>query len=64
LKSSKDTGVLFKPISIKHNIANVVAVTKDAHDINCEPFTPMFLPKNPEATELTNGKMIIAKHII
>jgi len=42
---------------------NVVIITQQ-HVINCDPLTPIFLPKNPETIDPNNGKTIIAKYII
>ena len=58
------TGILLIPTSKKVNIARVVVITTDAHAIKCDPFTPIFLPKKPEAIELNKGNIIIDKYII
>ena len=64
LKSSIETGILFKPTSKKANIAIIVVVTTDVHVIRCDPFTPIFLPKKPEIIEPNTGNVIITKYII
>jgi len=49
---------------MKANIAiNVVTIT-ELHVIICAPWTPIFLPKNPEMIDPNKGKTIIAKYII
>jgi len=64
LKSFIETGILFKPTSKNANVARAVVVTIDVHAIKCEPLTPIFLPKNPEAIEDNKGNNIIIKYII
>jgi hypothetical protein len=64
LKSCRDTDILFKPTSTNANIESKVVIITDVHVINCEPVTPIFLPKKPEAIEPNNGNNIIAKYII
>ncbi len=41
----------------------VLRITK-LEVINCNPVTPIFLPKRPEAIDSSNGKVIIAKYIL
>ena len=64
LKRFIETGILFKPTSIKATIANKVVTITHVHVINCAPLTPTFLPKKPETIDPNNGKVIIARYII
>lgn len=64
LKSSIDTGALFKPTSRKAKVARHVVISTDEHVINCAPLTPTTLPKKPDTIEPNMGKVIIAKYII
>jgi hypothetical protein len=56
--------MLFKPASRKVNVARIVVVTIDVQVMICEPVTPIFLPKKPEAIEPNRGNIIIIKYII
>ena len=64
LKSFTETGMLFKPTSIKASVAKIVVVITDVHAIICDPLTPIFLPKKPEEIEPNKGNIIIIKYII
>jgi hypothetical protein len=64
LKFSMYTGILFIPTSINAKIESIVVSTNDAQAIKCEPFTPTFLPKNPDIMEANKGNIIIVKYII
>ena len=55
-----DTGILFKPTSIKAIIANIVVIITLIHVIICAPLTPTFLPKKPDTIDPNKGKIIIA----
>ena len=61
LKSCTDTGILFKPTSMKDNTEMIVVITTV---MNWDPVTPTFLPKNPEIIEPNKGSIIIVKYII
>ena len=58
------TGILFNPTSAKVKIANIVVVITQPHVINCDPLTPIFLPKKPDTIDPNKGKIIKAKYII
>lgn len=58
------TGILLKPTSKKHNIANIVVIITHEDVINCAPLTPTFLPKKPDTIDPNNGKIIILKYIL
>ena len=58
------TGILFIPTSIKVRYANKVVISIQVQVTNCEPFTPIFLPKNPETIEPNKGNIIIVIYII
>ena len=45
-------------------IASIVVITTELVVIICDPLTPIFLPKNPDEIEASNGKVIITKYII
>ena len=64
LKTSIDTGVLFNPTSKKATIAKTVVIITAVHVIICDPVTPIFLPKKPDAIDPNSGKIIIARYII
>jgi hypothetical protein len=64
LNNSTKTGMFVIPTSIKTNTENRVVIPMHVHAMNCDPLTPTFLPKNPEAIALNNGKIIIDKYII
>lgn len=64
LKSCTDTGMLFKPTSMKDNTEMIVVITTNEQVINWDPVTPTFLPKNPEIIEPNKGNIIIVKYII
>jgi hypothetical protein len=59
-----DTGVLFKPTSRKATIDNILVVDTDVHVKICDPVTPIFLPKKPDAIDPNRGNNIIDKYII
>ena len=58
------TDILFIPTSKKLTRLSRVVIKTDIHAINCEPVTPIFLPKNPEIIELNKGNIIMVKYII
>lgn len=64
LKSFIETGMLFRPTSKKVNVARIVVVTIEVQVMICDPVTPIFLPKKPEAIEPNKGNIIIIKYII
>ena len=64
LKSFIDTGMLFKPTSIKATIANNIDIIIKLHVIICAPLIPTFLPKNPENIDPNKGNTIKARYII
>ena len=64
LKSSIETGTLFKPTSNKATMARHVVISTEVHVINCAPLTPTTLPKKPDTIEPIMGSAIIAKYII
>lgn len=55
--------MLLKPTSKKDTVARIVVVITDEHVINCDPDTPNFLPKKPEAIEANKGNNTIIKYI-
>lgn len=62
--NSMDTGILLNPTSKNAKIANIVVTITELVVISCDPLTPILLPKNPEDTEASKGKIIIIKYII
>jgi hypothetical protein len=56
--------MLFKPTSKKLTRARVVVIITHEHVINWDPFTPIFLPKNPETIEPNKGNDMRAKYIL
>jgi hypothetical protein len=58
------TGILFIPTSINAIIESIVVKTNDVQAIKCDPFTPIFLPKNPDIIDANKGNIIIVKYII
>ena len=58
-----DRGTLFKPTSIKVKIDNTVVKIIQLQVIIWAPVTPIFLPKNPETIEPSNGNIISVKYI-
>ena len=64
LNTSIDTGILFNPTSKKAIIAKTVVIITAVHVIICDPETPIFLPKKPDAIDPNSGKIIIARYII
>ena len=63
LKLSTCTGTLFIPTSTNANTDSMVVVINEVQAIKWDPFTPTFLPKNPEIIEANKGKIIIVKYI-
>ena len=64
LNNCIDTVMLLSPTS-KYSIkASIVVVIIEIQAIKCEPDTPIFLPKKPEAIEANKGNIIITKYII
>jgi hypothetical protein len=64
LKFSIYTGILFIPTSANAKIQSIVVNINDMQAIKCDPFTPIFLPKNPDIIEANKGNIIIVKYII
>ena len=64
LKFSIYTGVLFIPTSKNAIIESIVVNINDVQAIRCDPFTPIFLPKNPDIMDANKGKIIIVKYIV
>jgi len=58
------TGLLFRPPSIKANMAKIVVVITHVHVIICDPLTPTFLPKKPDIIDPNMGNPIKTKYII
>ena len=56
--------MLFKPTSIKANIAKIVVIITQPDVIICDPLTPTFLPKKPETIDPNKGNTIMAKLFI
>jgi hypothetical protein len=56
-------GILFNPTSKKVKIDNIVLNIIQLQVIIWAPFTPIFLPKNPETIEPNNGNIIKVKYI-
>lgn len=63
LNNCIDTGILLKTTSVKATKDNKVVIITHEHAMICDPFTPDFLPKNPEAIEPNRGKVIRVKYI-
>ena len=59
-----DTNVSFSDISLNITTAIKVIVNIKDEVINCDPFTPTFLPRKPETIEPNKGSTIKAKYII
>ena len=59
-----DTGILFRPTSIKATRDSIVVAITQLHVINCAPLTPTFLPKKPDIIEPKSGKIIKDRYII
>jgi hypothetical protein len=57
-------GIELNPTSKNVIIAKNVVIIIELHVIICAPFTPIFLPKNPETIEPNRGNIIIVKYII
>ena len=64
LNICRETGMLLYPTSKKVSTASTVVSITDVQDITCDPLTPIFLPKNPEAIEDNKGNIIIIRYII
>ena len=64
LNNFMDVGMLFIPTSRKVNIDNIVVNIIQLQVIIWAPLTPIFLPKNPETIEPSNGRIINVKYII
>src|SRR5579871_269058 len=57
------TTILLNPTSKKDTIEKIVVINTKIQVKKCDPFTPIFLPKNPEDIEPNKGKIIKAKYI-
>jgi hypothetical protein len=64
LNKYRETGILLNPTSKKTNIAKIVVIITLEHVIICDPDTPAFLPKKPDAIDPNKGNIIILKYII
>ena len=59
-----ETGILLNPTSKNARNANIVVIITQLDVIICDPFTPTFLPKNPDIIEPNKGNIIIDRYII
>src|SRR5215469_16028671 len=57
------TAILLNPTSKKDTIEKIVVINTKVQVNKCDPFTPIFLPKNPEDIDPNKGKIIRAKYI-
>ena len=64
LKLSICTGILFIPTSTNAKIESIMVSINDIQAIKCDPFIPIFLPKNPDMIEASKGNIIMVKYII
>jgi hypothetical protein len=55
--------MLLNPTSKKDIIEKIVVINTKVQVNKCDPFTPIFLPKNPEDIEPNKGKIIKVKYI-
>ena len=56
--------MLLKPTSKNTTIEIKVVMTTQLQVINCEPFTPIFLPKKPDVKAPKKGKIKIERYIM
>jgi len=57
------TAILLNPTSKKDIIEKIVVINTKVQVKRCDPFIPIFLPKNPEDIEPNKGKIISVKYI-